>query len=265
MERSDAMQLAVNAGAVVKTAVSRKTNYLVVGTQDNALVGDDGLSSKERDAYALNSKGDANIQIIREDEFIALATSPTQAASLITDDTHIQNTIFPVDSEEKFDEAGEYDAYLSILPQLQCAATEVGAIANDITFKEAKTYCSVSYDKMLAFRFKLRGNVHYIEIPAQLEDVFATDIPNDRKKINGDFLRISLDTPSIAQYADTLANVMKETINRIPKEWDCCSRYLECSNAKKCVHPDPSFALACGYRKVLASGKIFYGENRNID
>lgn len=44
----------------------------------------------------------------------------------------------------------------------------------------------------------------------------------------------------------------------------CCSRYLECSDAKQCVHPDPAFALGCGYRKILASGKIYYGENRNV-
>ena len=45
----------------------------------------------------------------------------------------------------------------------------------------------------------------------------------------------------------------------------CCSRYEKCSDAKKCIHPDPVFALGCAYRNNLDSGRIFYGKNRNID
>ena len=73
MERTEAMQLAVNCGAVVKSAVSRKTNYLVVGVQDKALVGDDGMSTKEEKAYALNTSGAANINILSEEVFLKLA------------------------------------------------------------------------------------------------------------------------------------------------------------------------------------------------
>lgn len=72
MERKEAMQLAADAGALIKSAVSRKTDYLVVGKQDISLVGDDGLSSKEEKAYALNEEGKADIKIIREEEFLRL-------------------------------------------------------------------------------------------------------------------------------------------------------------------------------------------------
>ena len=73
LSRAEAMQLAVNAGAVVKTSVSRKTNYLVVGKQDKSLVGEDGMSTKEENAYAINEQGKAHIEIIGEEEFIKLA------------------------------------------------------------------------------------------------------------------------------------------------------------------------------------------------
>lgn len=43
----------------------------------------------------------------------------------------------------------------------------------------------------------------------------------------------------------------------------CCYLYLECSDAKKCVHKDPFFALCCYYNKNLKEGKIFYGKNAN--
>ena len=53
------------------TAVSKKTDYLICGKQDKALVGEDGLSSKQEKALALNAAG-ANIHIIKESEFILL-------------------------------------------------------------------------------------------------------------------------------------------------------------------------------------------------
>lgn len=66
------MQMAVDAGAILKNTVSSKTGYLVVGKQDVAIVGMDGMSTKEEKAHALNEAGKANIQIISESEFLEL-------------------------------------------------------------------------------------------------------------------------------------------------------------------------------------------------
>lgn len=41
----------------------------------------------------------------------------------------------------------------------------------------------------------------------------------------------------------------------------CCSRYLACSDAGHCVHPNIFRAQCCMYKKNLDAGKIFYGEN----
>lgn len=70
--RQDAMQMAVDVGAIVTSGVSSKTDYLVVGRQDKALVGDDGLSSKEEKAYELNQAGKASIKILSESQFLGL-------------------------------------------------------------------------------------------------------------------------------------------------------------------------------------------------
>ncbi len=45
----------------------------------------------------------------------------------------------------------------------------------------------------------------------------------------------------------------------------CCSRFVECSDAKKCVHENKLYSKACSYRTNLELGRIFYGKNRNID
>lgn len=45
----------------------------------------------------------------------------------------------------------------------------------------------------------------------------------------------------------------------------CCSRFNECSDAKKCVHVNKLYSKACSYRGHLDAGRIFYGKNRNVD
>lgn len=70
--REEAMQMAVNAGAELKSGISKKVDYLVVGTQDKSIVGADGMSGKEEKAHALNESGKASIQIISEDRFLEL-------------------------------------------------------------------------------------------------------------------------------------------------------------------------------------------------
>ncbi|MBU3101698.1 MULTISPECIES: hypothetical protein [Clostridium] len=39
----------------------------------------------------------------------------------------------------------------------------------------------------------------------------------------------------------------------------CCSKYNECSDAKRCLHENKLYAKGCYYRKNLESGQIFYG------
>lgn len=74
LERAAAMQKAVDAGGIIKSGVSRKTDYLVVGRQDKSLVGAKGVSTKEEKAYSLIEKG-FEIKIINEIEFIQLLES----------------------------------------------------------------------------------------------------------------------------------------------------------------------------------------------
>ena len=47
--------------------------------------------------------------------------------------------------------------------------------------------------------------------------------------------------------------------------FSCCSEFIQCSDAKKCVHENKLYSTACTYRHNLENGRIFYGKNRNID
>lgn len=72
------------------------------------------------------------------------------------------------------------------------------------------------------------------------------------------------DVYGISGNLELIQAALQAAIDSYPKEWDCCYRFEECSDEKQCTNPDKHEGLKCGYRKVLASGKIYYGKNRTI-
>lgn len=71
ISRSAAMQKITDVGGIIKSTVTTKTDILIVGVQNPSVVGEDGLSSKERKAKELIEKG-KNIKILNERDFLEL-------------------------------------------------------------------------------------------------------------------------------------------------------------------------------------------------
>ena len=41
-------------------------------------------------------------------------------------------------------------------------------------------------------------------------------------------------------------------------KFGCCSRFKECSQQGRCVHPNKLYATVCEYKNHLEDGKVFY-------
>lgn len=72
--------------------------------------------------------------------------------------------------------------------------------------------------------------------------------------------------------SDNLIDLLRECVEYSVRNYTskasrfgCCSHFMECSDAKKCVHPNKLYACACYYKYNLDQGKIFYGVNKNVD
>lgn len=56
-------------------------------------------------------------------------------------------------------------------------------------------------------------------------------------------------------------SISENVINSRDNAFGCCSRYRECSNAKRCVIDDADYRKNCLYRANLEKGNVFYGKN----
>lgn len=149
----------------------------------------------------------------------------------------------------------EVDAYEKIKPALIDILSLNGLEEEYLSIEEKKSYYSVYFDKSSVIVRIHSGRKPYIELPDQKKKIFGVK----------DYRRIPLsDLLDISLYQEDIRNSLESIIDGITKEFDCCHRFEECSNAKACTHPDKKFALLCGYRKILKNGHIFYGKNRNV-
>lgn len=157
--------------------------------------------------------------------------------------------------------------YLEMIwPQLTDVLSDMGLDPEILTKQKTKSYTVVKLKKMTVCRLRLHGKQSSISIPTSLKDLIPDGVEQKEVKTEEKYIRVSVDNlHPLESYTSLLEKLVRESVNRYPKEWDCCSRYMECSDAKRCVHPDKGFALECGYRRILNSGRIFYGENRNVD
>lgn len=69
----------------------------------------------------------------------------------------------------------------------------------------------------------------------------------------------------ISAHIPAIQKALDAVIDSGSCNYSCCSRVEQCSDARRCINPHPYIAANCKYRKVLKSGRAFYGESRNVD
>lgn len=136
----------------------------------------------------------------------------------------------------------------------------------ELKFQRCLGYWSITYLSAVIARVRFGKKLSYISI-----DIAAKPLLDEKKirygstKSEPQLVRIFLNSPEdVINYLDIVAVSTQKVLDGIPKGFDCCSRYEACSDAMKCLQPDEQFRLDCGYRRILASGRVFYGKNKNI-
>lgn len=140
---------------------------------------------------------------------------------------------------------------------------------DSIVVSSKKTvYRNTDTGELLFARISFKGKFPYISFSEKYRDLFIENqIGLTNSKTDHKFFKISLN----------IFDMQSEEYKRLPlifnlifidvfscPAFGCCSKYVECSNARYCIHDDLAYATACQYRKNLEKGKIFYGLNKNI-
>src|SRR5690606_1320822 len=69
MQRKEASQLVADIGGIIGIAVTQATDFLIIGQQDYRVVGEEGMSSKQKKAVKMIEDG-AELEIISEADFL---------------------------------------------------------------------------------------------------------------------------------------------------------------------------------------------------
>ena len=116
-------------------------------------------------------------------------------------------------------------------------------------------------------RVKLTHNVRYIEVRTEDLDEFKEYFSTDAFEVTDkEWSRIAVNTvDDVLAYIKPISMLFILMLTKEGAGFGCCSRYVKCSDEKKCIHPDFLTSLACAYKRNLEAGRIFYGKNRNVD
>ena len=113
-------------------------------------------------------------------------------------------------------------------------------------------------------RYALSSNRKYLELPVNCIKYVPPELTDDVRKLGNDFIKIDVTDLGYEALSPCLCQCLKQLLTSSATAFSCCSRYMECSDKMRCIHPDKEFSAGCFYKRNLIQGKCFYGKNRNI-
>ena len=159
------------------------------------------------------------------------------AGKVISHSIFINEPVYPATDEEMKDENRNHITLLTIN---ECSEkTWEGHVRVAVPLFVAKE-CAAPADAVVLNRTK-------------------TDLEMDNQRYN-----VPLSSKELVQWIESMVQLRIDRFVTSADSFGCCSRFSECSDAKKCVHQNRLYSTACAYRRNLESGRIFYGKNCNV-
>lgn len=120
-----------------------------------------------------------------------------------------------------------------------------------------KLMCKISKrqdDLYLLFHLRFQKDAHDIGLNYETDRT----LPN--------FIRVAIASEQTVQSVTKVLLAAYKSAYRENADvsFGCCSRFITCSDARKCTNPNRIFALGCAYKDNLESGRIFYGQNPTV-
>lgn len=135
-----------------------------------------------------------------------------------------------------------------------------------IEFKQHQQYKSVRMCQVAVLRIVEQKSGTKLEMAKRFLKFAGIKDEAEIKESDPLWARIPFTESIVDRILENAKTVFEECYKEGAVEiFGCCSRYRECSDQKKCIHPDIKEAQGCMYKFSLEKGQIFYGKNCNVD
>ena len=168
---------------------------------------------------------------------------------------------------EQIEAKNEIKLYEEARPALLTILDLYNVSHESLYLQNGKTFSSLWLRSVMLCRIGVRGKQCYISIAANYKEAIKQARTYGLKEItqksdaDTSFVRFSFSGTNPDILHELFRLELMNALDNAPKEYSCCARYVECSDAKKCIHPDKDMAFGCYYKKNLMNGRIFYGDN----
>ena len=146
-----------------------------------------------------------------------------------------------------------------------------GCYTNLISLSENKDDYSIKLSNNVIFKIKIKTGLTQISFKKlylkPYQDINQEKYIIDEISAKSSFVRFEISSIKDLDERFVFLSLLiyNSIISEIGSErFGCCSRYLECSDLKRCTNPNIILSLGCQYKKNLEKGIIFYGMNANI-
>ena len=238
--RTETQSIIERSGGVFGLGITMKTNYLIVG--DIIIPNKNSeKSTKQLKADEYISKG-VDIRILTQYEFYNLINSETVEDDEFDDIQNNESNIIVIINELFYKLANSKD-----FPEMH----KINNVGKGFSY-----FC---YGTKMFSYFKLKSK-EYMEFSTS--DIRNFDTLNLTTEEKNSLTRIYVDeeTDKDNLFA-LLSHVHNQCDMSTPSDFDCCSRYKECSRNKRCINEVVTngfpLGLNCGYRKKLNKGIVF--------
>ena len=256
----DAMQRIADCGGHNADNVTKKTDLLIVGSSSDP----EKKSGKVKKAEEYIAKG-LPIRIITEEQFLAMlddSSEPPTNSEEVQSIEAFETLVAEASSPDQATEAGRI--FREMRAALAAAQENYDPQKIHLSLRKpekAAAYHAIELFGQSCLNFKGTKTL-YVEVSPKIDALFAAEhIALDNSRSNA-WARIPAQELSFAEHPQLVIEIYEKYL--MTNGFDCCSRYLECSEAARCTHPDIMVAGQCTYRQKLRNGHIFYGSKRNV-
>lgn len=132
-----------------------------------------------------------------------------------------------------------------------------------LELRQNKTTSAIYYFNSMICTIKISKKLKFLSFDKKYLHLFSETL--NVSQLDSDLSHFRVNITNISDI-DKITQQLIEIFSslNVPSTFDICSRYMECSNQKKCVHPDKLHSRECGYKRILEKGIVFYGNNRNV-